>query len=99
MKKIIFTLCFFVSLLFALEAKSIISSVCYGCHGDKMELSCYGVTQVVNKLESSYIQSSLLAYKNSRQNLYGFGDIMQSQIGGLSNKEIEKLSKYIPTLK
>lgn len=99
MKKIIIILFCSLSLLFAREAKTIISSVCYGCHGDKMELSCYGVSKIANTLSEEYIKSALLQYKSGSKSDYGLGDIMLSQIGGLSNKEIEALALYIPTLK
>ncbi len=99
MKKIIIILCFFISSIFATQAKSIIDSVCYACHGEKMELSCYGVSQVPNTLNESYIKSALKEYKNGLKNDYGMGAVMQSQVGGLSDAEIDALAKYIPTLK
>lgn len=99
MKKLILTLCFLVSSIFASQPKSIIDSVCYACHGEKMELKCYGVTKIVNTLSSKNIKSSLMQYKNGSKDKYGMGAVMQSQIGGLSDDEIDALSKYIPTLK
>jgi len=99
MKKIILVMFILTTCIFAKQPLAIIQSVCFACHGDKMELSCYGVTQVVNTLNESDILKSLQAYKNGSKSSYGYGDVMQSQIGGLSNLEIKELSKYIPTLK
>ena len=99
MKKLILVLCFLSTLLFASKPQSIISSVCYNCHGDKMQLSCFGVTKVVNTMEENSIKDALLAYKDGSRDSYGMGNMMQSQIGGLSIEEIKSLAKYIPTLK
>ena len=99
MKKVIVILCFLTSLVFAREAQSIVESVCYACHGEKMELSCYGVSQIPNTLNEVTILTALKAYKNGSKSDYGMGDVMQSQVGGLSHLDLEALAKYIPTLK
>jgi len=99
MKKILLTLCLLISSLFAFNAKSIVDSVCYACHGSQMEQSCYGVSKVPNVLSSSDILKALKGYKSGEKSDYGMGAVMNSQVGSLSHEELKALAEYIPTLR
>lgn len=97
--KIIITMFLMISPLLAKDAKSIVESVCYACHGEKMELSCYGVTEITNTLSKETILEALREYKSGKRNKYGMGNVMKAQIHPLNDDELKALSKYIPTLK
>ncbi len=99
MKRVIIIMLFLLSSIWAKEAKSIVDSVCYACHGDKMEQSCYGVSEIPNTLDKGYIREALMQYKNGSKSDYGMGNVMSEQLGGLSDEEIDALSEYIPTLR
>jgi len=99
MKKVILTLCLLLSYVFAGNAKDIIASSCYACHGDNMDKSCYGVSKIPNKLNQDTIFKTLRAYKLGTKNIYGMGEVMKSQLKSLSDDDLKKLSVYIPTLR
>ena len=81
------------------KAREIIDSVCYACHGENMQQSCYGVTKIPNTLSSKNIYKTLIAYKQHNKNEYSMGRVMSQQVEKLSIEELKALSEYIPTLR
>ena len=98
MKRVVLTLCLLLSYIFASNAKDIIASSCYACHGYNMDKSCYGVSKIPNKLNQDIIIETLRAYKLGNKNIYGMGKVMESQLKSLSDDDLKRLSAYIPTL-
>ena len=99
MKKIVLGVLLLGTALFAREAREIVSSVCYDCHGSQMEQSCMGVSRIVNTLDTKSIHDALKGYKHDHRNSYGMGSTMQEKASDLSDDEIKALSEYIPTLR
>ncbi len=71
---------------------------CAGCHGQHAQKHAMGKSKVINTFTSAEIVTALKGYKAGT---YGgaMKGIMQGQASRLSDKDIESLSKYIPTLK
>jgi len=88
-----------LSCVFANEAKDIIASSCYACHGDNMEKSCYGVSKIPNILNQDTIIKTLRAYRKGTLNTYGMGEVMKSQLMSFNDEQLKSLSVYIPTLR
>jgi len=88
------------SLLTSKEAKiaAELFKICIPCHGDKAQLHALGVSDVIAKWNSDTIKQALLSYKNGTRDTTGNGYIMQGEVRLIDAKDIELLSKYIPTL-
>ncbi|RLA68949.1 MAG: hypothetical protein DRG24_09290, partial [Epsilonproteobacteria bacterium] len=71
---------------------------CAPCHGATAEKSAYGVTAIINRWSSSTIKDALEAYKAGTRDEYGYGELMHTQVSTYTDEQIEKVSKYIPTL-
>ncbi|PAF41509.1 c-type cytochrome [Helicobacter sp. 11S02596-1] len=81
------------------DPATIIKTKCQACHGPNMEKSALGKSKIVNTLDSAKIKEDLMGYKSGKLNQYGLGATMWGQIKPLSEKDIDELAKYIPTLK
>ena len=73
MKKVAVAILLLSTALLAREAREIIGSVCYECHGMQAEQSCYGVSQIINTLDPKTIHDALKGYKNDGRDTYGMG--------------------------
>ena len=60
---------------------------------------CYGVSKIPNELNQDTIIDALRAYKLGSRSIYGMGEVMKSQLMSLSDDDLKKLSRYIPTLR
>lgn len=98
MKNVVITLLLFSTALLAREAGEIVATVCYECHGTKMNESCMGVSQAPNTLDAVTIREALTGYRSGERSTYGMGSTMQEKVSELSDGEIKALSEYIPTL-
>jgi cytochrome c553 len=69
---------------------------CAGCHGAKAEKVALGKSKVIKGWEAVKIADALKGYKSGT---YGgvMKGLMKSQVGSMSNKEIDALSMYIAT--
>ena len=71
---------------------------CSACHGQHAEKKALGKSKVINTFTSEQIVTALHGYKDGT---YGgaMKGLMKGQVSNLSDKEIDSLGKYIPTLK
>lgn len=71
---------------------------CAGCHGQHAEKKAMGKSKVINTFSSAEIVTALKGYKDGT---YGgaMKGLMKGQVSRLSDKDIDSLAKYIPTLK
>lgn len=88
------------SLLTSKETKTAaeLFKICIPCHGDKAQFHALGVSAVIAEWNSDSIQEALLSYKNGTRNTTGNGYIMWGEVKLIDKKDIELLSRYIPTL-
>ena len=71
---------------------------CMPCHGVYGEVSAYGVSAVINEMDTATLYAALSKYKAGTLDLYGYGDIMNAQVSTMSDEELMTLSEYIPML-
>ena len=83
----------------AIDPAEIIKSKCSNCHGDRMQRRALDISSIVNSMSTKDIKDHLEGYKAGTLDQYGFGYSMQQILQPLSDKDIDALSKYIPTLK
>ena len=91
-----------ISLLVGLGASTLLADGaslykgCVGCHGASGEKVALGKSKVIKDMTKAELESSLLGYQAGT---YGgvMKGLMKSQVGSMSNKEIDALSMYIAT--
>ncbi len=88
-----------VTLLSAAAPADIIKTKCQSCHGANMEKQALGKSKITNQMTPEEIKKDLVGYKAKTLNHFGLGATMWGIAAGLSDQEIDELSKYIPTLK
>ena len=71
---------------------------CAGCHGKKAERSALSQSQIIQNWDAQQIIDALKGYKAGT---YGSAmkGVMQGQVAGLTEEQIELLAQYITTLK
>jgi cytochrome c553 len=72
---------------------------CAGCHGAKGQMKALGKSPVIAGEPAASIVEKLKAYKAGTRNAYGMGGVMQGQVAGLSDEDIQVLAEYISKLK
>lgn len=71
---------------------------CAGCHGNKAERSALSQSKIIQDFSVEQIIDALKGYK---EGTYGgtMKGVMQGQVAGLTDEQIELLAQYITTLK
>jgi cytochrome c553 len=71
---------------------------CASCHGQKAEKSALAKSEIIANWDETKIKDALMGYKNGT---YGgmMKSLMQTQIKGYSDSDLEAVAKYITTLK
>ena len=72
---------------------------CASCHGPDGKRKALGKSGVIAGMKKEEILKKLRGYKSGTLNLYGMGALMKTQVGGLSDKELEALAGYIASIK
>lgn len=71
---------------------------CKPCHGSNADLSPYGVTRIINQMDSATLKNYLTEYKAGSRDSHGYGALMTEQLLNYDSEDIDLLSEYIPTL-
>ena len=71
---------------------------CAACHGQNGERKAWNVTDPIAGWPAEAVKKALVAYKEHSRDQYGYGDYMHPQISKYSDKEIDKIARYIATL-
>jgi cytochrome c553 len=72
---------------------------CAGCHGADGKMKALGKSPVIAGEDAASIAEKLKGYKAGTRNAYGMGGVMQGQVAGLSDEDIQALAEYISKLK
>ncbi len=71
---------------------------CAGCHGANGNTRALHLSKAIAGDNYDKTVKQLTAYKKGQLNLYGLGNIMETQAKTLSKSDIEALAKYIESL-
>ncbi|MBD3794858.1 MAG: c-type cytochrome [Epsilonproteobacteria bacterium] len=72
---------------------------CSACHGERGEKMALGKSAIIRGASEEKTKKQLIGYKKRILNQYGMGSIMTEQMKDVSDEDINKLAKYLSTLK
>ena len=71
---------------------------CVGCHGQNGEKFALGKSKVIGGENKEALLYQLREYKTGGLNQYGMGQLMKGQVVGLTDSELQSVSKYVSKL-
>jgi len=74
-------------------------SKCAGCHGPDGRTKALGKSAAIAGRSAAELAEMLAGYKNGTRNVYGMGNLMRTQVTGLSDSDLGALAKHISEMK
>lgn len=71
---------------------------CMPCHGNIGDESAYGVSAIINQMNSETLKARMNEYKAGTLDQYGYGALMQKQLETYSDEAVDVLADYIASL-